>query len=79
MSYVDEPQTTLVSYRAKSKFCEGFKLAGCGGVAFMDSVPTLWVHAGDMCEPGAAAFGSDHHWTATEIERAALRTRSGNS
>jgi hypothetical protein len=49
-------QTALVPYRAKSKFCEGFKLVGCGGVVFMDSVPALWVHAGDMCEPGAAAL-----------------------
>jgi hypothetical protein len=51
MSYVDEPQTAPVSYRAKSKFCEGFKTGRMRGVAFMGSVPALWVHAGDMCEP----------------------------
>ena len=45
----------------------------------MGAVPALWVHAGDMYEPGVATVVLSITEAATEIERAALHARSGNS
>jgi hypothetical protein len=44
----------------------------------MRSEPALWVHAGDM-RTWSGGCGSEYHWAATEIERAALRARPENS